>query len=54
MRNNAKLMFVGHHAVKSRSMGFCIFNFAVGAAVYGLQKKGLKKIGIIDFDVVIP
>ena len=40
----------GHHAVKSNSMGFCIFNFAVGAANYALSK-GLNRIAIIDFDV---
>ena len=40
----------GHHAVKSSSQGFCIFNFAVGAATYALSK-GINKIGIIDFDV---
>jgi len=40
----------GHHALHSRAMGFCIFNFAVGAAIYA-QSKGYKRIGIIDFDV---
>jgi acetoin utilization deacetylase AcuC-like enzyme len=32
-------------------MGFCIFNFAVGAAVYALEDLGLSRVGIIDFDV---
>lgn len=41
----------GHHAIQSRSMGFCIFNFAVGAALYALEKLGLNKVGILDFDV---
>ena len=41
----------GHHAVKSSSQGFCIFNFAVGAATYALKKGVVNKIGIIDFDV---
>lgn len=40
----------GHHALKDKSMGFCIFNFAVGAANYAIQK-GIQRIGIIDFDV---
>ena len=41
----------GHHAVKGRSMGFCIFNFAVGAATYAIQTLGLERIVILDFDV---
>ncbi len=41
----------GHHAEKHRSLGFCIFNnIAVGAA-HALQKWGLQRIAIIDFDV---
>jgi acetoin utilization deacetylase AcuC-like enzyme len=54
--NNNKMSFAcvrppGHHAIYSRSMGFCIFNFAVGTAIYALESLGLKKIGILDFDV---
>jgi acetoin utilization deacetylase AcuC-like enzyme len=41
----------GHHALFSSSMGFCIFNFAVGAATYALQHHNLKRVGIVDFDV---
>lgn len=40
----------GHHAVKGNSMGFCIFNYAVGAANYA-QSRGVKKIAMLDFDV---
>lgn len=41
----------GHHAVKSSSMGFCIFNFAVGAATYAIDTFGLSRVSILDFDV---
>eukprot|EP01041_Mallomonas_annulata_P008443 gene8443-17409_t len=41
----------GHHAIKGSSMGFCIFNFAMGAAIYALNELKLKRIGILDFDV---
>jgi acetoin utilization deacetylase AcuC-like enzyme len=41
----------GHHAIKDRSMGFCIFNFAVGAATYAIEKYGLSRVSILDFDV---
>ncbi len=41
----------GHHAEHHRAMGFCIFNnIAVGAA-HALEKWGLKRIAIVDFDV---
>ncbi len=39
----------GHHAEYSRAMGFCIFNNIAITARYA-QKKGLKKVFIIDFD----
>ena len=41
----------GHHATQVRSMGFCIFNNVGVAAAYALQKKGLERVAIIDFDV---
>lgn len=40
----------GHHSLKSRGMGFCLFNNIAIAARYGLQN-GFKKIAIIDWDV---
>lgn len=41
----------GHHAERNRAMGFCYFNnIAVGAA-YALEKKGLERVAIVDFDV---
>jgi len=41
----------GHHATPLRSMGFCIFNNIGVAAAYALEKKGLERVAIIDFDV---
>jgi acetoin utilization deacetylase AcuC-like enzyme len=41
----------GHHATQDRSMGFCIFNNVGIAAAYALEKKGLERVAIIDFDV---
>jgi len=41
----------GHHAERHQAMGFCIFNnIAVGAA-HALEKHGLERIAIVDFDV---
>jgi acetoin utilization deacetylase AcuC-like enzyme len=41
----------GHHATQARSMGFCIFNNIGVAAAHALEKKGLERVAIIDFDV---
>jgi len=41
----------GHHATPQKSMGFCIFNNVAVAAAYALEKKGLDRVAIIDFDV---
>ena len=40
----------GHHASKQKAMGFCLFNNIAVTARYA-QKKGYKKVFIIDFDV---
>jgi acetoin utilization deacetylase AcuC-like enzyme len=41
----------GHHAESRQAMGFCIYNnIAIGAA-HALEKYGLKKVAIVDFDV---
>ncbi len=41
----------GHHAERTRAMGFCLFaNVAVGAA-HALEAHGLARVAIIDFDV---
>ena len=41
----------GHHATQVRSMGFCIFNNIGVAAAYALEKRGLERVAVIDFDV---
>jgi acetoin utilization deacetylase AcuC-like enzyme len=41
----------GHHATPDRSMGFCIFNNVAVAAAYALEKCGLARVAVIDFDV---
>ena len=41
----------GHHATQVRSMGFCIFNNIGVAAAYALEKKGVERVAVIDFDV---
>lgn len=41
----------GHHATRSRAMGFCLINNIAVAAEYLLQAKGAKKIAIVDLDL---
>lgn len=41
----------GHHAERSRAMGFCIFNNIAIVARYLQRSKGLKKILVVDFDL---
>ena len=41
----------GHHAEKSKAMGFCIYNNVAVGAHYLIEKYKLNKIAIIDFDV---
>ena len=41
----------GHHATRSRAMGFCLINNAAAAADYLLREKGAKKVAIIDLDL---
>jgi acetoin utilization deacetylase AcuC-like enzyme len=41
----------GHHAERSRAMGFCIFNNVAVAAAHALEHHGLQRIAIADFDV---
>jgi len=41
----------GHHAERSKAMGFCFYNnIAVGAA-HALAQYGLERVAILDFDV---
>jgi acetoin utilization deacetylase AcuC-like enzyme len=41
----------GHHACHDRAMGFCIFNNIAIGARYALERHGLKRVAIVDFDV---
>ena len=41
----------GHHAERSRAMGFCLFNNVAVGARYLQKKYGLKRILIVDFDL---
>lgn len=41
----------GHHARPSTPMGFCLFNNIAIAARHALDKRGLQRVAIVDFDV---
>jgi acetoin utilization deacetylase AcuC-like enzyme len=41
----------GHHAEADLAMGFCLFNNVAIAAEYLIEKHGLKRVAIIDWDV---
>jgi len=41
----------GHHAERSRAMGFCLFNNVAVAAEYARRKKGAERVLIIDWDL---
>jgi acetoin utilization deacetylase AcuC-like enzyme len=41
----------GHHALRGRGMGFCLFNNVAIAARYALAERGLERVLIVDFDV---
>ena len=41
----------GHHAERSRAMGFCLINNVAVAAAHALAAHGLKRVAIVDFDV---
>jgi len=41
----------GHHAERSRAMGFCFFNNVAVAAAHALAHHGLQRVAIADFDV---
>ncbi len=41
----------GHHATRDMGMGFCLLSNAAIAANYALQKPGVDKVAILDWDV---
>lgn len=41
----------GHHATGGEAMGFCLFNNVAVAAAYALDRHGLERVAIVDFDV---
>ena len=41
----------GHHATRTRSMGFCLFNNVAIGALHALEAHGARRVAIIDFDV---
>jgi acetoin utilization deacetylase AcuC-like enzyme len=41
----------GHHACHDKAMGFCFFNNVAIAAKYALERHGLQRVAIVDFDV---
>jgi len=41
----------GHHAEKSRAMGFCLFGNVAIAAKHALERHQLSRVAVVDFDV---
>jgi len=41
----------GHHATRNRAMGFCFINNVAVAARYALERHGLERVAVVDFDV---
>lgn len=41
----------GHHAGRGNAAGFCIFNSVAVGAAHAIQKYGLERVAIVDFDV---
>ena len=41
----------GHHAVAESAFGFCLFNNVAVAARYAIDRYGLERVMVIDFDV---
>src|SRR5207244_7358064 len=41
----------GHHATRTRAMGFCLFNNVAVGVAHALAAHGLKRAAVVDFDV---
>src|SRR5699024_7917141 len=41
----------GHHAERGEAMGFCLFGNVAAGAVHALDRHGLERVAIVDFDV---
>jgi len=41
----------GHHAERSRPMGFCLLGTVAIAALHALEARGLSRVAVLDFDV---
>lgn len=41
----------GHHATRDVAMGFCLFDNIAVAAAHALDRHGLSRVAIVDFDV---
>ncbi|MFD0667538.1 histone deacetylase family protein [Ramlibacter sp. MAHUQ-53] len=41
----------GHHACRGQAMGFCFINNVAVAARYALERHGLSRVAVVDFDV---
>jgi acetoin utilization deacetylase AcuC-like enzyme len=40
----------GHHAEHNRAMGFCLFNNVAVGVAHAIEKYGLERVAIVDFD----
>lgn len=41
----------GHHAAANKASGFCFFNNVAIAAKYAVERHGLERVAVVDFDV---
>jgi len=51
MRSFAAVRPPGHHALRDRAMGFCLFGNIAIAAHYARQRHGIERVLIVDWDV---
>ncbi len=41
----------GHHAERHRAMGFCLFNNIAVGTLHAINRYGLERVAVVDFDV---